>query len=132
MNWPKPDLAEFHLKLIAAEAANLADPVAIEDTQAGDLLRRLREVQRAAMAESDNSDAALLMEGVVLRLQADLHWLEACEQNWTIRRGSHDRHGHRTRRSRPVGCERTMARKTGWYVPSTNSTSTSSWARRWQ
>jgi hypothetical protein len=26
------------------------------------------------------------LEGIVLRLQADLRWLEACEQNWTGRR----------------------------------------------
>jgi hypothetical protein len=38
------------------------------------------------MAEPDHSDAALLLEGVVLRLQADLRWLEACEQSWTVRR----------------------------------------------
>ena len=30
--------------------------------------------------------AGLLLEGVVLRLQADLRWLEACEQYWTPRR----------------------------------------------
>src|SRR3984893_4920166 len=29
LSWPKPDLAEFHLKLIAAAAAGLADPVGI-------------------------------------------------------------------------------------------------------
>jgi hypothetical protein len=28
----------------------------------------------------------LLLEGVVLRLQADLRWLEACERNWIGRR----------------------------------------------
>ncbi|MGW0201631.1 PadR family transcriptional regulator, partial [Nonomuraea sp. NPDC003201] len=28
VGWPKPDLAEFHLKLVAAAAARLADPVA--------------------------------------------------------------------------------------------------------
>jgi hypothetical protein len=38
------------------------------------------------MAEPDHSDAALLLEGIVLRLQADLRWLEACEQSWTDRR----------------------------------------------
>ena len=38
------------------------------------------------MAEPDRSDAALLLEGVVLRLQADLRWLEACEQKGTSRR----------------------------------------------
>jgi DNA-binding PadR family transcriptional regulator len=85
VSWPKPDLAEFHLKLIAAAAAGLADPLTIVDAQRRELLRRLRDAQRAAMAEPDGSDAALLLEGIVLRLQADLRWLEACEQNWTGR-----------------------------------------------
>jgi DNA-binding PadR family transcriptional regulator len=86
VSWPKPDLAEFHLKLVAAAAAGLADPITIVDAQRRELLRRLRDAQRAAMAEPDGSDAALLLEGVVLRLQADLRWLEACEQRWTVRR----------------------------------------------
>ncbi|MFG1954535.1 PadR family transcriptional regulator [Micromonospora sp. NPDC048830] len=29
VSWPRPDLAEFHLKLVAAAAARLADPVAL-------------------------------------------------------------------------------------------------------
>nr|BFE88969.1 hypothetical protein GCM10020093_115700 [Planobispora longispora] len=61
-------------------------PLTIVDTQRRELLRRLRDAQRAAMAEPDRSDAALLLEGIVLRLQADLRWLEACEKNWTHRR----------------------------------------------
>jgi DNA-binding PadR family transcriptional regulator len=84
--WPRPDLAEFHLKLIAAAAAGLADPVAIVDAQRRELLRRLRDAQRAALAEPDASDGALLLEGIVLRLQADLRWLEACERRWGNRR----------------------------------------------
>ena len=84
--WPRPDLAEFHLKLIAAAAARLGDPLAIVDAQRRELLRRLRDAQRAAMAEPETSDAALLLEGIVLRLQADLRWLEACERTWTTRR----------------------------------------------
>jgi DNA-binding PadR family transcriptional regulator len=86
VSWPKPDLAEFHLKLLAAAAARLADPIAIIDAQRRELLRRLRDAQRAAMAEPDGSDAALLLEGVTLRLQADLRWLEACERSWTGRK----------------------------------------------
>jgi DNA-binding PadR family transcriptional regulator len=86
VSWPRPDLAEFHLKLIAAAAAGLADPITIVDAQRRELLRRLRDAQRAAMAEPDRSDAALLLEGIVLRLQADLRWLEACERNWTGRK----------------------------------------------
>ena len=86
VGWPKPDLAEFHLKLVAAAAAGLADPLSIVDTQRRELLRRLRDAQRAAMAEPEGSEAALLLEGIVLRLQADLRGLEACEQSWTGRR----------------------------------------------
>jgi DNA-binding PadR family transcriptional regulator len=86
LSWPKPDLSEFHLKLIAAAAAALSDPITIVDLQRRELLRRLREAQRAAMAEPDGSDGALLLEGIVLRLQADLRWLEACEKHWTGRR----------------------------------------------
>jgi DNA-binding PadR family transcriptional regulator len=85
VSWPRPDLAEFHLKLVAAGASGLADPISIVDAQRRELLRRLRAAQRAAMAEPDGSDAALLLEGIVLRLQADLRWLEACEKNWTTR-----------------------------------------------
>ena len=86
VSWPGPGLAEFHLKLITAAAAGLADPLAIVDAQRRELLRALRNAQRAAMAEPDRSEAGLLLEGIVLRLQADLRWLEACEANWTIRR----------------------------------------------
>jgi DNA-binding PadR family transcriptional regulator len=88
VSWPRPDLTEFHLKLIAAAAARLADPLAIVDAQRRELLRRLRDAQRAALALPDQttSDAPLLLEGMVLRLQADLRWLEACERTWTIRR----------------------------------------------
>lgn len=86
VSWPKPDLAEFHLKLVAAAAAGLADPIGIVDTQRRELLRRLRGAQRAAMKEPEGSDAGLLLEGITLRLQADLRWLEACEAAWITRR----------------------------------------------
>jgi DNA-binding PadR family transcriptional regulator len=86
VSWPRPDLAEFHLKLVAAAQAGLADPIGIVDAQRRELLRRLWEVERAAMAEPEDSSAGLLLEGIVLRLQADLRWLEACERAWMDRR----------------------------------------------
>jgi DNA-binding PadR family transcriptional regulator len=86
ISWPRPDLAEFHLKLIVAAQARLADPLGLVDAQRRELLRRLRGAQRAAMAEPDDSEAGLLLEGIALRLQADLRWLEACERSWTQRR----------------------------------------------
>src|SRR3954469_11581710 len=68
VSWPRPDLAEFHLKLIAAAAAGVPAPIPTADTQRRELLRRLRDAQRSAMAEPDRSDAALLLEGIALRL----------------------------------------------------------------
>jgi DNA-binding PadR family transcriptional regulator len=84
VTWPKPDLTEFHLKLAAASAARLADPVQLVDAQRRELLRRLHEVQRAALVEPEGSTSGLLLEGVALRLQADLRWLEACERVWSM------------------------------------------------
>lgn len=86
VGWPKPDLTEFHLKLVAAAAARLADPVSIVDSQRRELLRRLRDAQRCAMAEPPGSTSALLLEGIVLRLRADLRWLDTCEQSWAVSR----------------------------------------------
>ena len=86
VSWPKPDLAEFHLKLVAAAQAGLADPIRIVDLQRGELLRRLRDAQRVAKAEAEGAHAGLLLEGIVLRLKADLRWLEACERAWMKRR----------------------------------------------
>ncbi|GAA4697631.1 PadR family transcriptional regulator [Phytohabitans rumicis] len=85
VSWPKPDLTEFHLKLVAAATARLADPVALVDAQRREVLRRLRDTQRAALDRSVDPVAGLLLEGVVLRLRADLDWLEACERMWTER-----------------------------------------------
>ena len=79
----RPDRKMYEL---TAAAARLADPLAIVDGQRRDLLRQLRDAQRAAMAEPDQSAAGLLLEGIVLRLQADLRWLEACERTWTSRK----------------------------------------------
>ncbi|MGH2915140.1 MAG: PadR family transcriptional regulator [Solirubrobacteraceae bacterium] len=86
-SWPKPAPAEFHLKLVAAAAAGLADPVGVVNAQRQELLGALRAAQRAALAEPDGSVAALLLEGVVLRLQADLRWLEECARYWNEAKG---------------------------------------------
>ena len=82
-SWPKPAPAEFHLKLVAAAAAGLADPVRLVDAQRHALLAGLAAAQRAALGEGGGSIAGLLLEGVVLRLQADVRWLEACARYWT-------------------------------------------------
>jgi DNA-binding PadR family transcriptional regulator len=84
-SWPKPAPAEFHLKLVAAAAAGLANPVRLVDAQRHALLEALAAAQRAALAEPRDSVAGLLLEGVVLRLQADLRWLEGCARFWSAK-----------------------------------------------
>jgi DNA-binding PadR family transcriptional regulator len=86
-SWPKPAPTEFHLKLVAAAAAGLADPVRLVDAQRHALLEALAAAQRAALAETEGSVAGLLLEGAVLRLQADLRWLEACARFWSSKGG---------------------------------------------
>jgi hypothetical protein len=86
-SWPKPAPADFHLKLVAAAAARLADPVRLVDAQRHAVLASLAEAQRAALAEPEGSVAGLLLEGVVLRLQADVRWLEACAGFWSAKEG---------------------------------------------
>lgn len=81
-SWPKPDLAEFHLKLAAAAVGRLADPLALVEAQRRELLRRLGDVTRAAMLQPGGT-AGVLLEGITLRLQADLRWLDACERQWS-------------------------------------------------
>jgi len=86
VSWPAPAPAVFHLKLVAAAAAGLADPVALVKQQRDELLLALREAQQKALDEPAGSVAGLLLEAVVLRLQADLRWLEACTAHWSQRR----------------------------------------------
>ncbi|MGH8824090.1 MAG: PadR family transcriptional regulator [Jiangellaceae bacterium] len=86
--WPKAAPVEFHLKLVAAVATGLADPIALIDAQRRELLRRLKDVQRLAVSEPPGTDGGLLLEGTALRLQADIRWLESCEQRWTNRSGT--------------------------------------------
>ncbi|PJM95279.1 PadR family transcriptional regulator [Streptomyces sp. CB01373] len=82
---PKTDVTEFHLKLVAAAESGLADPLALVGARRQELMRSLAEAQRASLVHDTDSEAGLLLEGVALRLQADLHWLEACGRTWSAR-----------------------------------------------
>ena len=87
VSWSKVAPVEFHLKLVAAALTRLADPVALVDAQRLELLRQLRELQELAQTEPAGSEGGLLIEGAALRLQADIRWLEACEQLWLDKGG---------------------------------------------
>jgi hypothetical protein len=64
---------------VLAKAADIADPLELIDRQRGAYLQALRELDDVA-AQAGDSTAALLVEGAALHLEADLKWLDLCEQ----------------------------------------------------
>lgn len=82
---PRADVPDFHLKLVAAAESGMAEPLALIEARRRELRRGLAEVQHAVLTHDTDSEAGLLLEGVALRLQADLRWLEACERTWSAR-----------------------------------------------
>lgn len=73
---------EFFTKLVLASRAKVADPLVLIDRQRRAYLRQLRAVGELAETASGLA-ARLAVEGAALHLQADLKWLERCEQAFT-------------------------------------------------
>jgi DNA-binding PadR family transcriptional regulator len=68
---------DFFVKLVLARAAGIADPLELIDRQRSAYLQALRELDDVA---TDDEVSALLVEGAALHLEADLKWLDLCEQ----------------------------------------------------
>jgi DNA-binding PadR family transcriptional regulator len=83
-SWPKIAPVDFHLKLVAAAMTGLADPIALIDTQRRELLRRLHDLHGLTSGTAVD-EGQLLLDGTRLRLEADVRWLDACEQFWTAK-----------------------------------------------
>ena len=71
---------DFFMKLVLARAAGIADPVELIARQRGAYLQALRELDDVAAQADGDVTAALLIEGAALHLEADLKWLDLCEQ----------------------------------------------------
>jgi DNA-binding PadR family transcriptional regulator len=72
---------EFFMKLALAPRTRLADPIALINKQRRQYLTTMRTLSKLAAAEDrDNRIAHLLIEGAMLHLQADLDWLERCQE----------------------------------------------------
>jgi DNA-binding PadR family transcriptional regulator len=69
---------EFFMKLVLAREAGVADPRLLIERQRREYLQALRDL--AAVAPNGNHVASLLLEGAALHLEADLKWLDLCEQ----------------------------------------------------
>ncbi|MET7606873.1 PadR family transcriptional regulator [Streptomyces avermitilis] len=72
---------EFFMKLALAPTTGLADRIALINKQRRQYLNTMRSLSKLAAAENrDNRIAQLLVEGAMLHLQADLDWLERCQE----------------------------------------------------
>ncbi|GAA4658005.1 PadR family transcriptional regulator [Streptomyces chumphonensis] len=72
---------EFFMKLALAPHSGTADPITLINKQRRQYLNTMRDLSKlAATEERDNRVAQLLIEGAMLHLQADLDWLERCQE----------------------------------------------------
>jgi DNA-binding PadR family transcriptional regulator len=90
---PVPLRDAFFSKVLLAARTGVADPIVLIDRQRRAHLRRLAELGHLADT-ADGLAARLAVEGAVLHLQADLRWLDSCEDGLTDsaagRGGQHD------------------------------------------
>jgi DNA-binding PadR family transcriptional regulator len=79
---------EFFMKLVLARLAGIADPQAMIDRQRTAFLQELRDLNNIAIkSRPDDAVSRLLIEGAALHLQADLKWLDLCEE--ALQQGEH-------------------------------------------
>jgi DNA-binding PadR family transcriptional regulator len=72
---------EFFMKLALAPETGMADAVGLINRQRRHYLNLVRALNRLAASEDqDNRISQLLIEGALLHLQADLDWLERCQE----------------------------------------------------
>jgi len=73
---------EFFMKVILARLSGVAQPPALIERQRREYLQSLRDLDNLAASLPPDGDpaAALFIEGAILRLQADLKWLDLCEE----------------------------------------------------
>jgi DNA-binding PadR family transcriptional regulator len=82
----------FFSKLVLAAQTRLTDPIVLIDRQRRAHLRRLAELGELAGAARGLA-ARLAVEGAVMHLQADLRWLEQCEEALIAEQRSEADHG---------------------------------------
>ncbi|GAA2385837.1 PadR family transcriptional regulator [Nonomuraea africana] len=73
---------EFFMKLVLAPLTGIADRMALINRQRRHYLALMRDLNELAeRTDQGNQVAMLLIEGAMLHLQADLDWLERCQED---------------------------------------------------
>ena len=81
---------EFFVKLVLAQVAGIAEPADLISCQRQHYLQVLRDLDLAAERTDEDGTGRLLVEGAVLHLQADLKWLDICEEHF-VKEVHHER-----------------------------------------
>jgi DNA-binding PadR family transcriptional regulator len=71
---------EFFIKLVVRHLAGYRDTLAMITDQRQAYLQQLREMGTLLVQVQDDPFVALLLEGAMLHLQADLKWLDLCDE----------------------------------------------------
>jgi DNA-binding PadR family transcriptional regulator len=71
---------DFFMKLVFAQSLGLADPAVLIARQREAYLRSLGELERVLADGGADGTTALVVEGAALHLEADLKWLDRCEE----------------------------------------------------
>jgi DNA-binding PadR family transcriptional regulator len=71
---------DFFMKLTFAAAIGIADPRELIARQRAAYLRSLGELERVLTDGHEDETTTLVVEGAALHLEADLRWLDRCEE----------------------------------------------------
>src|SRR5206468_3916442 len=71
---------EFFLKVLVRSLGDSADATALIHRQRHSHLQALAELTQLQRTASMHPATSLLLEGAVLRMEADLKWLDVCEE----------------------------------------------------
>ena len=73
---------DFYMKLVLGRVAGIAEPAKLIARQRQSYLQALKNLDELSRLQNGNGqgEARLLVEGTILHLQADLRWLDLCEQ----------------------------------------------------
>jgi DNA-binding PadR family transcriptional regulator len=71
---------DFFMKLTFAQAMGIADPKEMIARQRAAYLRSLGELERVLSGGAEDVTTTLVVEGAALHLEADLKWLDRCEE----------------------------------------------------
>ncbi len=71
---------DFFMKLVLSPLAGTTDQLGLINRQRRHYLNMMRGLSKLAVDAGGNGVSQLLIEGAMLHLQADLDWLERCQQ----------------------------------------------------